>query len=155
MRTTRLLACSLLLLAGSAWADIWMADENAIHKLDATATQVELSLVSTRPKTLAVDPRDGAIWILTEKRIARRSRVGEVQFDIDLKTLGLESADLLAVDPGDGSAWIGDGKGLGKGDGKHFLRLDAGGRAVGALPSPGEPRALSIALDGSIWILGK
>ncbi|MGE0355388.1 MAG: Ig-like domain-containing protein [Burkholderiales bacterium] len=155
MRTMSLIAGSLLLFTRVASAEIWMADEDAIHRLDAAANQVDLSIATTRPKAIAVDPRDGAVLILNEKKITRRATTGAVLFDGELKALGLENADFLALDGRDGSAWVGPGKEAGKGDGRLFVHLDAAGRAVGSLPSPGEPRAVSVAVDGSVWILGK
>ena len=66
MRTTSLLACGLLIVAGTAAADVWMADDEALHKLDSTASRVELSIAAPHARALAVDPRDNAVWVLTE-----------------------------------------------------------------------------------------
>ena len=67
----------------------------------------------------------------------------------------MEDADLLALDARDGAVWVGAGKGARKDDSRIFLRLDVTGRVVGSLPSPGRSRALAVALDGSVWILGR
>ncbi len=155
MRTNRILACALLLLARAAMADVWIADEKAIHKLDPAAPRIALSLPADHVKALAVDPRDNAVWVLTEKRVARYSSTGAPTADVDLKLLGLEDASLLAIDARDGSAWIGDGNGAGHDGTKVLLRLDSTGTKAGSVPSPGDARALAIALDGSVWVLGK
>lgn len=155
MRTNRILACALLVLARAALADVWIATEKAIHKLDPAAPRIVLSLPADHVKALAVDPRDNAVWVLAEKRVARYSSTGAPTADVDLKSLGLEGAKLLAIDARDGSVWIGDGDGGGHDGTKVLLRLDSTGAKAGTVPSPGDARSLAVALDGSVWVLGK
>lgn len=155
MRLTHWLAAAIGLSAACASADVWMADDRFVHRLSPGLDAVELSIDAPHSKALAVDPRDSAVWILSKSRISRRSRLGIALFDSDLKSLRMEDATYLSLDARDGSVWLGEGEGSERDSSKGFIRLDSSGQVSGILQLQGNARALSVALDGSVWILGQ
>ena len=45
----------------AAHADVWMADEQSLHKLDLGTSRIALSLPASKIKQLAVDARDSSV----------------------------------------------------------------------------------------------
>ncbi len=99
-----------LLLAQFATADVWVADDKSLYKIDLATNRVALSVPAEKIKRLAIDPADNSVWSLGDKAITRRAADGRLLFERNLDALGLKEADYLALDARDGTAWIGSGK---------------------------------------------
>jgi len=150
----RWLALSLIVFSRLAFADVWVADDKSLYKLDLTANQTTLTVSSSGTLALAVDAKDGSVWTLTDKTLAKRSSAGAVVFQLDLKTLGLSGALNFSLDVRDGSLWIGEGEGLPNGNTRLFAHIAGNGSIIGAYPSPGGISGIAVALDQSVWVLG-
>lgn len=153
MRASFCLSFALFAFTRLASADVWIADDESIYKLDATATQVALSIPSPDTMALAVDPRDSSVWILSDKRLTKRSITGQILFDGDLKAIALAGADRFALDARDGSIWVGPAEGTS--GGRVFVHLSSTGVSSGSVVSPESDAEISIALDQSVWLLAK
>src|SRR5258708_420476 len=156
MRTLRWLSVCLLALARLSHADVWVADDHALYKVDPASGQIVSSITASGTVALAVDPLDGSTWTLSGTRLTKRSSSGSISFDSSLSPVPLDCAWSLAVDPRDRSVWIGEGKKVAA-DGttsRIIAHLDQSGVLLGSIPSPGTLKGVSVALDQSIWILG-
>lgn len=160
VRLSQVVAALWLLAAAAniAFADVWIADEKALYKLDAATNQIALRIASSKASALSVDPGDGGLWVLGEDALSKRSSTGALLFQLNLKVLGLEGAKNLALDTREGSIWVGKGRPLSKDDGGHqstFVHLDRAGRVLGMVPALEEAADIAVALDQSVWILGR
>ena len=90
---------SLVCVLQAAHADVWMADEQSLHKLDLVGNRIALSLPASKIKQLAVDPKDGSVWALTDKKITKRAATGALSFEAELKTLGRDTTALERMTP--------------------------------------------------------
>src|SRR5262249_25384215 len=79
-----------------------------------------------------------------------------ISFDSTLSALLLDTAGSLAIDPRDQSIWVGEGQKVAADGTKSrvILHLDRMGAILGSLPSPGNLKGISVALDQSVWLLG-
>ncbi len=149
-------AVSLTTYAGP----VWFSDGKTLQRLDATTNQIALAVKADDSRSLIANA-DGSVWSMSKKRLSKYAFNGALIIDLDLKSLGLKSADHAALDSRDGSLWVAEGKeddeaedDDGDGRAKRIVRLNGMGQRVQDFTSPGRIRALALGLDQSIWMLG-
>ena len=94
---------------------------------------------------------DCAVWTFDklDRRLLRFGTDGTIELDLRVQNLDAELAAIeqLQIDPYDGSAWITDGR--------RIVHASATGQQLASALAPGEVRRIQVALDRSVWILGK
>lgn len=151
-----LIAAVALLLAANpsrlaradAPAALWFADHKTVKQLDpATDTVTRHIALDHAPQALAVDPADGALWVLVEKTLYKFGAGGDALLAIDLKRASdkLDHPKHLALDPYDRSLWVAGER--------RLLHLSAQGDKLLEWSSPGRIEAVAVDLDQSLWLL--
>lgn len=151
----RFAAAAFTLLWSWAHADVWVADRAALYKIDSANPHVVLSVPATKTVALAVDGRDGAFWTLSDSSLIKRTSSGSQSVVVDLNSIDMPGAVALGIDGRDGSVWVGEGGGSVTAQNKSIVRLDQDGTVLIRLASPGGITGLAVALDQSLWVLGK
>lgn len=151
---------SLLSLHANA-ATVWFADDDKLYLLNPATNSIAHTVNIDGVRSLTV-ASDGSAWVLTKKRLTRCQTNGTVATDLELKSLALKDADSIALNSRDGSLWLAEGEEDGEredddgnGKAKRIVRLNAAGTRVQDFTSPGSVRALVVALDQTLWLLGK
>ncbi|APV50808.1 hypothetical protein BWI17_14595 [Betaproteobacteria bacterium GR16-43] len=119
----------LSFLSLAARADVWIADRQAIHRIDTARFTIEVSVPLAGVRALAVDPTSGAAWALSGEVLTRWSRDGQSQLEKRLSPVGDESNLSLTVDVTDGSLLIAGTRSTGP----VTHRIDSEGNVVNAL----------------------
>lgn len=143
-------------------------DGKALNLVDPGTNRVVKSvLLKHEPRALAVDPKENMVWVVTQQRLLKFNTAGEQVLDLkelrrsaggtrDEDDEGEEEGEdgedgghtrTLALNPYDGSLWISRGKML--------LHLDKNGNLTGSNKLRDPVRAFGVALDESVWVLGK
>ena len=149
----RFVAWLFTLSSASAWADscVWYAADDALHQVRTSSNQVTLSVPLKRPDRLVMGATDCAVWTIDklDRRLLRYGTDGAAELDLQVQDLDAELASIeqLHLDPYDGSVWIADGR--------RVVRVSTTGQRLAGTQAPGEVRRIQIALDRSVWILGK
>ena len=114
-----LAALVLVLLTPAAAQDpapasaVWLADHKHLKRIDIGTNQVDLTVaLDHEAEALAVDPTDGGVWALVQKKLSKFDSNGQTVFQVDLKGQAekLDDPELLTLNPYDGSLWIGGEK---------------------------------------------
>ncbi len=131
-------------------AAVWVADHKNLKQLDPATNQFIRTLgLAHEAEALAVDPKDGALWALSEKHLLKFNAAGAALLDIDLKPLApkLPNPKRLVLDPYDGSIWVGGKRGIG--------HLSASGQKLSEASTADEIEAVALDVDQSLWVLTK
>lgn len=138
------LAAAIPALTLSA-ASLWFGDKDGLHRIDTLSNQIVTSIPFEPAIAIAIDSTDGALWALSQQRLARLSEHGVVQIATPLRDLGtgLGAPRQLVLNPNDGSVWIGFEN--------RLLHVDAAGIVRQTLAAAA--RDVAIGQDGSVWIL--
>lgn len=138
--------------ASSARADsnafLWFADHKIITSVDLkTHAIAQTFAISAEPNALAFDPRDAAVWVLTQRHLLKFDGAGNELLDIDLRKLSDRTGNFrhLALNPYDGSLWIADRRSL--------LQLDSTGNKLAQLSISGPVRGVALDNDETLWVL--
>ena len=126
---------------------VWFSTDENLFRADSTTNAIVQTLPIKGIASLAVDSQR-AVWIVTTKQVSKFAADGSPLFQADLSMIGLMGAPTIAVDTYDNSVWLVDQK--------TALRLDANGRTLISISTPGaNARQIQIVPDESLWILGK
>jgi PKD repeat protein len=171
-----LLASALLLptaaqVSSSAGASadpgIWVADHKTLKYVDIATYEVSQTYrLDQKPRAVAMDPTDGALWVLTRRQLLKLDSETNLLSDIGLRDLtrgtdsaqgrdhkhrkhtkGLDEAQLLALNPYDRSLWVAGERTL--------LHLDSEGALLDIVHLPGRIHAMALNLDESLWVKGR
>lgn len=123
---------------------LWFSGERTLYRSDTS--RIVQTIAIDHIGSLAADT-SGGVWALTEKGLTRFDLNGFVQFDIDVKTLGLKADTLAAADPFDGSLWLAGEK--------QLLHLGPKGARLSETTLPDKARGLTVNLDQTLAILGQ
>jgi RHS repeat-associated protein len=130
-----------------AWASsLWVTDGERLYVIDTLANRTVPVIVATPINALAATAEGGA-WVIAERNLWRLEAQGTPRPPIDLVQLGMPEARLLAVDPYDATLWIAEAN--------RLLHLDPQGTPIAAFGLPEAIRALALAQDQSVWVLGE
>lgn len=154
----RLLAAFVLLAVSvpsvtappAAPSDIWVALHKTLLRIDPASDRASTTVdVPDEVEGLAVDPRDGAVWVLSHKRLGRFDRIGQSLLDVRLKDIEpkFDEADAMVLNPYEGSVWV-----AGK---KQILYLDQAGAKRLSWSAPNKVEAIALDLDETLWVLTK
>lgn len=131
-------------------AGVWFADHHTLYRIDP-ATNGSSATVELKDEVegLAVDPRDGAVWALSHKRLGKFDRAGLSLLDIHLNDLEstFEKAGALVLNPYQGDVWI-----AGK---QQLLYLNQAGAKRLTWSAPDKIKAIALDLDETVWVLTK
>lgn len=139
---------------------VWVADQDKLQRIDTATNQVTQRISLTHaPRAVAVNPKDGSLWVLTRQQILKFDAAGRPSLalkiahsagDVDQCNDADQCNDVdqykLVLNPYDGSIWISNKK--------HLLHLDAQGQRLWKGISPSHVRALYLDIDASLWLLG-
>jgi hypothetical protein len=94
---------------------------------------------------------DCGVWALDkhDRRILRFSAEGALEREIRVRELDprLDEAERLDIDPYDGSLWLTDER--------RAVHISFDGKLLGSFLAPGSIRRFRVALDQTLWILGR
>jgi len=127
---------------------VWVATHKNLQRIDLDTNQIGQTVtLDLDAKALVVDPADGNVWVLTQKRLSKLDNNGRPVLQIDLTSQNgkLDDPRLLALDPYDSSLWVAGEKLL--------LHLDAQGKPLQAWEASDEIQAISLDIDESLWLL--
>lgn len=139
-------AACLAVVSCSVTADIWFTAGNSLYRLDPASNQPLLVASPGPAQALAVDTKDGSVWVEVGAWIVKVSPAGAMLASVDLGGIGMQNPAKLSVNPFDSNLWLADGKSL--------ARVDAMGHLLGISDVPGVVRPLSLGVDEAVWILG-
>lgn len=131
-------------------SDVWVALHKTLLRIDPASNGPSATVdVTDEIEAIAVDPRDGAVWALSHKRLSKFDRAGQSLLDIRLKDIEpkFDEADSIALNPYEGAVWI-----AGK---KQLLYLDASGAKRIAWSAPDKIEAIALDLDETLWVATK
>jgi hypothetical protein len=151
--TVCLIALSVLLLPAAAQnsthgSTVWLADHKQLKRIDLVTNQVDLTVsLDHEAEALAVDPADGGVWALAQKKLYKFDSNGQSALQIELKNITdkLDDPKHLVLNSYDASLWVGGEKSL--------LHVDARGQWLGAWQISGEIQAMQLDVDESLWLL--
>ena len=149
----RFAAWLFALSSASAWADscVWFAGADVLHQVRASSNQVTLSIPLVHPDRLVMGATDCGVWTTDklDRRLLRFGADGAIELDLRVQNLDAELTviEQVQLDPNDGSVWITDGR--------RVVRVSSTGQRLASVLAPGEVRRIQVALDRSLWILGK
>jgi PKD repeat protein len=144
-----LAAASLHVRAGGGC--IWYADDDSINQVDTATHRIVAKAPIRKVHRLVMNADDCGVWALDkhDRRLVRVASDGTIEYAIRLSRLDprLDEAERLQVDPYDSSLWIADDRWL--------FHVSPAGDLLGKFPAPGDVRRLQLALDRTLWVLGK
>lgn len=130
---------------------IWYADDDSIRQVQTSTNQTTRVVPFRAPHRLIMNAEDCGVWVLDklERTLLRFNAEGAFERLIHVADLGvgLDVVDRLHVNPYDGSLWITDNW--------RVAHVSAGGELLGNFAAPGEVRRMAVALDQTLWLLGK
>jgi Glucodextranase, domain B len=141
----------VLIFNNSVSADVWVADEKSLYKIDLTTNRVASAIPAAKTNQIVIDPVDASVWILSDKAITKRAPSGSIIIEKSLDALSLSGANFLAMDPMGGSIWVGPGKG--SQGGEVVKRIDSSGVPTATISTTKKIDGLLVALDRSVWVL--
>lgn len=124
---------------------VWLATHESAYAVDPAANRIFRTLpLPHKPDALAVDSKDGALWVLAHRNLYKFDATTSLILDVDLKEIS-EKIDpsMLSLDPRDGRVWVAGKRGL--------LALDRAGNLVFERETADDVRGIALGLDGSIW----
>ncbi len=142
---------TIVLFKVPAMAEVWIADEKSLYKIDLVSNRVAFTVSASKVKQIVIDPVDASVWTLNDKTLTKRASTGAVLIEKSLDALGLAGADFLVMDARDSSVWAGPGKGAQSAE--VLKRIDSAGQAVGSITAPKKIDGLLVGLDRSVWVL--
>lgn len=131
-------------------SDVWVALHKTLLRIDPASNGPSATVdVTDEIEALAVDPRDGAVWMLSHKRLGKFDRNGQPLLDIRLKDIEpkFDEADAIVLNPYEGSVWV-----AGK---KQILYLDQAGAKRLSWSAPNKIETIALDLDETLWALTK
>lgn len=135
-------------------AQVWFGENKNIGHADLAFNRTTVSAtLSHNADALAFDNRSRTLWALTGSRLNRYSTNGELLGEIDLAPIGLGGAKLIAVDQQEGKLWVGES--TTNGNTRSLARVDTAGAVATRVSLPETPEAMSVDLEGVIWVLAK
>ena len=149
----RFAAWLLALSSASAWSDscVWYAGADVLHQVRTSSNQVTLSIPLEHPDRLVMGAIDCGVWTADklDRRLLRFGADGSIELDLRVQNLDAELASIeqLQLDPHDDSVWLTDGQ--------RIVHVSGTGQRLASVQAPGEVRRIQVALDRSLWILGK
>lgn len=155
----RLAASGLALLLGgfslqsTADSCIWYADKDTIRQVETSTNQNTRTVPLKNPYRLVMNAADCGVWALDKgednRRLLRYNAEGVLEREIRVRSLEprLDTVERFHIDPYDGSLWIADER--------RLAHVSPSGQFLGSFTAPGEVRGMAVALDQSLWVLGK
>lgn len=141
----------VLSLPALADSCIWYADDDSIRQVQTSVNQVTRVIALRNPHRLVMNAADCGVWTLDkhDRKLLRYNAEGVLEREIRVRDLNprLDEIDRLHVDPSDDSVWITDDR--------RIYHLTSAGQRIHNFSAPGEIRRLRVALDRSLWVLGK
>ncbi len=141
----------VLSLPAIADSCVWYADDDSIRQVQTSTNQVTRVIALRNPHRLVMNAADCGVWTLDkrDRKLLRYSAEGVLEREIRVRDLNprLDEVDRLHVDPADDGVWITDDR--------RIYRLTLAGQLITNFSAPGEIRRLRVALDRSLWVLGK
>jgi hypothetical protein len=140
-------------IAAPAVADscIWFSHDDSIRQVQTSSNQVTRVVPLRDPHRLLMNAEDCGVWTLDkhDRRILRFSAEGAIEREIRVRDLDptLGEAEQIHLDPYDGSLWVADDR--------RTVHVSNLGERLGSFSTPGEIRRLQVALDQTLWVLGK
>jgi hypothetical protein len=148
---------AIFLLAGvvaaPAVADscIWFSHDDSIRQVQTSTNQVTQVVQLRNPHRLLMNAEDCGVWTLDrqDRRILRFSPQGELEREIRVRDLDpkLDEVEQLHLDSYDGSLWVTNGR--------RIIHVSASGERLGSVSAPSEIQQVQLALDQTLWVLGK
>lgn len=149
MRTFVAVTTALLAFSRAALADVWVADDRTVYKIDPTSWTISASIASPGTQALVVDPRDQSVWILSGDILYKRSSAGALILQATLASLGASGANQLLLDTHDGSLW------LATGNKSSVVHVSSTGALLTSIATPSGTAQIALALDRTLWVLGQ
>lgn len=130
---------------------IWYADDDTLRQVRVDTNQVTRVIPLVRPHRLAMNAADCGVWTVNrlDRRLRRFNAEGALEQEIRVRSLDPPLAEIerLALDSYDGSVWVSDERQL-----RH---ISASGQLLGSFSAPGQIRRMRVALDQTLWVLGR
>lgn len=130
---------------------IWYVDEESIRQVQADTNQVTQVVTLRHPRRLAMNSADCGVWAVDKEKdeLLRFNAEGTLETRLLARQLDprLGEIEQLEVDPYDGSLWISDDE--------RVYHISAAGRLLGGFAAPEKIERLRVALDQSVWAMGK
>jgi hypothetical protein len=150
-RVAMLLLLAAISLHAHATSCIWYVDDDSIRRVDTDTNQIVATAPLRNAHRLSMNADDCGVWTLEkhDRRLLRFGADGSLERIIYLPHLDsrLDEAEHLQIDPYDGAFWISDDR--------WIFRVSAAGELLARFPAPDEVRRLQVALDRTLWVLGK
>lgn len=141
----------LLNLQSSADSCVWYADDDTIRQVQTGTNQITRVVPLKHPHRLVMNAADCGVWTLdkADRRLLRYSAEAVLEREIRVRSLDprLNDVEHLHLDPYDDSLWVADDR--------RIYHLTSAGQLIQRFSTPGEIQRLRVALDGSLWVLGK
>jgi hypothetical protein len=142
----RFLALGLFCLAFSVQAaPVWLNDATRLYLVDTLSQQI--TAVEAGATVRATTPTsDGGAYVLTTTQLLALDSRGGRRI-LAVPSLNIADIDLLAADPFDGTLWVVDSRG-------QIHHVDSEGAEAFGFAAAVSPRAIALAQDQSLWVLG-
>lgn len=126
---------------------VWFATHESAYAVDSRANRIFRTLpLPHKPDALAVDPKEGALWVLAHRRLYKFDATTSLILEIDLKQISQKiDPSGLSLDPSDGKLWLAGKRGL--------LGMDRAGNLLLEREMADHVRHIALGLDGSIWFV--
>ncbi len=132
--------------SGAAQSDstVWFSDRQNVYQVDPADQRVLREIPVAEVNNLAADA-NGGVWLSYGSYIGYYSTSNHVPQIWGIDAFGLRAVRHLRVDPYNASVWLGDGR--------RVVHLAADGRGIANIAIPTSEEDISLALDGSVWVL--
>ena len=145
------IVCAALSLNALADSCLWYPDKDTINQVQTSSNQVTRVIPLKDPQRLIMNATDCGVWALDkkERKLLRYGADGTLEREINVRSIDpkVNEAEQLHIDSYDDSLWVTDKQ--------RIIHLTATGQVIAKFSAPGPVQRIQVALDRSLWVLGK
>ncbi|MFL6654029.1 MAG: hypothetical protein ACJ8KA_04490, partial [Sulfurifustis sp.] len=142
------LAFSFESLSASESRLVWFSELKSVQAVDPDANSVVRSIsLPASPSAVALDSRDGGVWVLVHDRLTKFTASGAPSLSMGIERIpfGLGDPKLLLTNPYNGSLWLAAGR--------ELIQVSSEGKQIARFFAPKEIDSVALDIDESLWVL--